>query len=94
MTDLNPAPLTPADLDPARFEPADLAALGEGDLANVPPIRAAAGRRLFPPGPARPPGRALFALLSASGAPIMLADSRAVVLASAVANDLHPVSLH
>ena len=94
MTDLNPAPLTAADLDPARFEPADLAALGEGHLAYVRPIRSDEVRRFFPQAPELSPGLDLFALLSASGAPIMLADSRDVVLANAVANDLHPVSLH
>ncbi len=51
-------------------------------------------RRLFPQAPALTPGLDLFALLSASGAPIMLADSRDAVLANALAQDLQPVSLH
>ena len=73
MTDLNPSPLTPADLDPADFQPADLAALGEGHIAYVRPIRSDEVRRFFPQAPELTPGLDLFALLSASGAPIMLA---------------------
>ncbi|MDP4002457.1 DUF1150 domain-containing protein [Methylobacterium sp. NEAU K] len=94
MTDLNVSPLTPADLDPAEFKPADLAALGEGHIAYVRPIRSDEVRRFFPQAPELMPGLDLFALLSASGEPIMLADSRAVVLANAAAHDLLPVSLH
>ena len=94
MTNLNASPLTPADLDPAEFNPADLAALGEGHIAYVRPIRSDEVRRLFPQAPELMPGLDLFDLLSASGEPIMLADSRDVVLANAVAQDLHAVSLH
>jgi hypothetical protein len=94
MSDLNTAPLTPADLDGAAFQPADLAILGEGHIAYVRPIRSEEVRRLFPQAPDLTPGLDLFALLSASGSPIMLADSRDVVLANALAQDLHPVSLH
>lgn len=89
-----PVSLTPADLDPAEFQPADLAALGEGHIAYVRPIRSDEVRRFFPQAPELTPGLDLFALLSASGAPIMLADSRDVVLANAAAHDLQPVSLH
>ena len=49
---------------------------------------------MFPQAPDLTPGLDLFALLSASGAPILLADSREVVLANAFAHDLQPVSLH
>jgi hypothetical protein len=93
MTD-TPSPLTPADLEPSAFRPADLAALGEGHLAYVRPIRSEEVRQFFPQAPELTPGLDLFALLSASGAPIMLADSREVVLANAFAHDLQPVSLH
>ncbi|MGU3537849.1 BQ00720 family protein [Methylobacterium sp. A54F] len=94
MTELNTSPLTPADLDPADFNPADLAALGEGHLAYVRPIRSDDVKRLFPQAPDLSPGLDLFALLSASGAPILLADSRDVIVANAMAHDLHTVSLH
>ncbi|MDR7036946.1 MULTISPECIES: DUF1150 family protein [Methylobacterium] len=94
MTDLNQNPLTAADLDPAEFNPADLAALGEGHIAYVRPIRSDDVKRFFPQAPELTPGLDLFALLSASGAPILLADSRDVVVANAMAHDLHTVSLH
>ncbi|GEP06985.1 DUF1150 family protein [Methylobacterium oxalidis] len=94
MTELNQNPLTAADLDPAEFNAADLAALGEGHIAYVRPIRSDDVRRFFPQAPELTPGLELFALLSASGAPILLADSRDVVVANAMAHDLHTVSLH
>lgn len=94
MTDLNTSPLTAADLDPAEFNAADLAALGEGHIAYVRSIRSDEVMRLFPQAPQLTPGLDLFALLSASGAPILLADSREVILANAAEHDLLPVSLH
>ncbi|MCJ2127750.1 DUF1150 family protein [Methylobacterium sp. E-045] len=94
MTDFNANPITPADLDPAEFNAADLAALGEGHIAYVRPIRSDEVKRLFPQAPDLTPGMDLFALLSASGSPILLADSRDVIVANAMANDLHAVSLH
>jgi len=94
MTELSQNPLTSVDLDPAEFQPADLAALGEGHIAYVRPIRSDEVKRFFPQAPDLSPGLELFALLSASGAPILLADSRDVVVANAMAHDLHTVSLH
>ncbi|HEV7439871.1 MAG TPA: DUF1150 domain-containing protein [Methylobacterium sp.] len=94
MTDLSQNPITAADLDPAEFQPADLAALGEGHIAYVRPISSDEVKRFFPQAPELTPGLELFALLSASGAPILLADSRDVVVANAMAHDLHTVSLH
>ncbi|AWN42061.1 DUF1150 domain-containing protein [Methylobacterium durans] len=94
MTELNQNPLTPADLDPTEFNAADLAALGEGHIAYVRPIRSDDVKRFFPQAPELTPGLDLFALLSASGAPILLADSRDVIVANAMAHDLHTVSLH
>lgn len=76
------------------FDPADLAALGEGQLAYVKPLRSEELKRLFPQAPQIQPGLQLFALLSASGAPILLADSRDVAVANAWAHDLETVSLH
>ncbi|KQO50037.1 MULTISPECIES: DUF1150 domain-containing protein [unclassified Methylobacterium] len=94
MTDFNANPITQADLDPAEFNAADLAALGEGHIAYVRPIRSDEVKRLFPQAPELSPGLDLFALLSASGAPILLADSRDAIVANAMANDLFAVSLH
>ena len=89
MTELTTTPTPTPD-----FAPAELAALGEGTLAYVRPIRSEEVRRLFPQAPELTPGLDLFALLSASGAPILLADSRDVAVANAVAHDLYAVSLH
>ena len=81
-------------LAPTLFGPGDLAALGEGEVAYVKPMSSDEIRRLFPQAPELAPGLALFALLSASGAPILLTDSRDAAVANAWANDLETVSLH
>ncbi len=75
------------------LEPAELAALGEGQVAYVRPILSDEVRALFPQAPAMAPGLKLFALLSASGSPILLTDSRDAAVANAWANDLQTVSL-
>ena len=76
------------------IDAADLAALGEGQVAYVRPMISDEVRQLFPQAPAMQPGLKLFALLSASGAPILLADSRDAALANAWAHDLQTVSVH
>lgn len=76
------------------IEPADLAALGEGQVAYVKPLRSDELRQLFPQAPQMAPGLQLFALLSASGTPILVADTRDAALANAWAHDLATVSLH
>jgi len=76
------------------IKPSDLAALGEGQVAYVRPLRSDDVRRLFPQAPQIQPGLQLFALLSASGAPIVLTDSRDAAVANAWANDLETVSVH
>jgi len=75
------------------LDPAELAALGEGQVAYVRPIRSDEVNALFPQAPAMAPGLNLFALLSASGTPILLTDSRDAALANAWAHDLQTVSL-
>ena len=81
-------------VQPIRLSPADLAALGEGQVAYVKPMSSDDVRRLFPQAPELAPGLPLFALLSASGAPILLTDSRDAAVANAWAHDLQTVSLH
>ena len=76
------------------FNPAELAAWGEGQVAYVKALRSDEVHRLFPQVSQIQPGLQLFALLSASGAPIMLTDSRDAAVANAWANDLQTVSLH
>ena len=78
----------------APIEVADLAVLGEGHVAYVKPIRSEQVRQFFPQAPELAPGLELFALLSASGAPIMLTDSRDAAVANAWAHDLQTVGLH
>ena len=88
-------PTSDTHLSAARsFAPADLAALGEGQIAYVRPIRSDDVRAIFPQAPELAPGLQLFALLSASGAPIMLTDSRDTAVANAWAHDLQTVSLN
>ncbi len=90
ITTINFVSETPVpQLDQATF-----AALGEGQLAYVKPMLSDDVRRLFPQAPALEPGLSLFALLSASGAPILLTDSRDTAIANAWAHDLQPVSLN
>jgi hypothetical protein len=79
---------------PIHFGPADLAALGEGEVAYVKPMSSDEISRLFPQAPELAPGLALFALLSASGTPILLTDTRDAAVANAWAHDLETVSLH
>ena len=76
------------------IEVADLAVMGEGHVAYVRPMRSEDVRKYFPEAPELQPGLELFALLSASGAPIMLTDSRDAAVANAWAHDLQTVSLH
>jgi len=77
-----------------KLDAAQLAALGEGQVAYVKPLRSDEVRRLFPQAPQLAPGLQLFALLSASGEPIMLTDSRDAAIANAWQHDLETVSLH
>ncbi|MGY2046949.1 BQ00720 family protein [Methylobacterium sp. JK268] len=83
MTDLHPT-----------IDPAALASLGEGHVAYVRPMSAAEVKRLFPQAPDLSPGLSVFALLSASGAPILLTDSRDAAIANAWAHDLQALSVH
>ena len=75
-------------------DPRELAMLGEGQIAYVRPVDAAQIRTLFPQAPELQPGTTLFALLSASGTPILVAGTRDAAEATAWANDLRTVSLH
>lgn len=86
--------MTDHDTTPIRLDPAQLAALGEGQVAYVKPMRSDEVRRLFPQAPQLAPGLQLFALLSASGTPIMLTDSRDAAVANAWQHDLQTVGLH
>ena len=88
MTDTNTL------IDEFTKDPKNLAALGEGEVAYVKPLMSEQVRAIFPNAPALQTGMRLFAVLSASGTPIMLTDSHDAAVANAIANDLRPVSLH
>ena len=72
----------------------ELASLGLGEMAYVKPMEADEVARLFPQAPKLQPGMQLFALVSASGEPILLTDNRDAAVANAWAHDLTMVSLH
>ncbi len=71
-----------------------LSQLGEGLIAYVKPLTSNEIGAMFPYIPGVQPGLQLFALLGASGKPLMLTDSRDAALANALQNELHMVSLH
>lgn len=79
---------------PATISPETLAALGEGQVAYVRTVQSEDAADLFPDVPELAPGHRLYALLSANGTPIMLADSAQAVLANAMENNLATVSVH
>ena len=92
MTDLTQD--TTANPAAPAFDATAFAALGEGQIAYVKPISSDEVRRIFPQAPELAPGLSLFALLSASGSPILLTDSRDTAIANAWAHDLQTVSLN
>jgi hypothetical protein len=82
-----PAPITSITQE-------QLAQIGEGQVAYLKLMRSEDIRKAFPQAPDLAPGLKLFALLSADGTPILLADSRAAALANAWEHELETVSLH
>ncbi|MEM8551582.1 MAG: DUF1150 domain-containing protein [Pseudomonadota bacterium] len=71
-----------------------LAALGEGHVAYVRQLRSEDVQTVFPGAPDIEPGMDIWALLSAAGTPIVLADTPQAVLANAMEHNLTTVSLH
>jgi hypothetical protein len=72
----------------------DFAALGGGEIAYLRAVRSEDVKRLFPHAPEIQPGLDLWVLLSATGEPIMLTDSKAAAIAGAHEKDLETVSVH
>ena len=69
--------------------------LGEGLVAYLKPVRTEELGAIFPEVPQGiEPGMQLFALLGASGKPLVLTDSKDAALANAMQNALHMVSVH
>ncbi len=86
------APHDPAA--PNHVTQEELAQIGEGEVAYLKLMMSEEIRRAFPQAPDLAPGLKLFALLSADGTPILLADSKAAALANAWEHELETVSLH
>jgi hypothetical protein len=76
------------------ISPETLAALGSGQVAYVRSFQSEEVKALFPQAPNLAPGHKLWALLSADGTPIVLADTPQAVLANAAENNLVTVSVH
>lgn len=73
---------------------ATLAAIGDGQIAYLKPIKSDDVATMFPGAPAIAPGLNLFALLAADGTPIIITDSRDAAIANAWEHNLETVSLH
>jgi hypothetical protein len=74
--------------------PEQFAQMGEGEVAYLKLMRSEDIREAFPEAPQLQPGLKLFALLSADGSPILLADTKAAALANAWEHELQTVSVH
>ncbi|MGA8172601.1 MAG: DUF1150 domain-containing protein [Methylocystis sp.] len=77
-----------------QLTPEQFAHLGDGAIAYVRSMRSEDVTRLYPQAPEIGPGVTVFALLSADGTPIVLADTKEGALANAWENKLMTVSLH
>lgn len=77
-----------------KMSPETLAALGSGHVAYVRTFSSEEVNRLFPRTPDMEPGQKLWALLSADGTPIVLADTPQAILMNAMENNLITVSVH
>ena len=76
------------------FTDEQFAGLGGGAIAYVRPIRSEDVAKLLPQAPELEPGHTLFALFSAAGEAIVLAEDRDMLIANAMQNDLQTVSVH
>lgn len=79
--------------EPART-PEALAAMGGGELAYLRAFRAAELRHLFPQAAELHPSVQLYGLFAADGSPLMLADSRDLVISGAWQHDLDMATVH
>lgn len=77
-----------------KMSPQTLASLGAGHVAYVRTFLSEEVNALFPQAPSMEPGQRLWALLSADGTPIVLADTPHAVMANAAENNLTTVSVH
>lgn len=77
-----------------EITPENLASLGEGHIAYVRAMKSEDVTRLFPGAPELAPGHRIWALLSANGTPIMLADNPSAIEENAMEQNLATVSVH
>jgi hypothetical protein len=82
--------------NPLLFTPEQFAHLGDGQVAYVKPMTLEDVQKAFPQVQVQgvQPGMKLFALLSATGMPLMLTDSRDAAIANAWEHQLQTVSVH
>lgn len=83
-----------ANIEFRNLKASEFAELGEGTVAYVKQMNSEDVARVFPQVEALEPGLRLYALLSASGQPILLADSESVAVANAWEAELMTVTLH
>ncbi len=79
---------------PPPLTPEVFAHLGEGQVAYVREVKSEDLGHLVPDAPAVPPGVRLWALVGATGTPILISDDRDTAIAGAEENDLVMVALH
>jgi hypothetical protein len=72
----------------------EFARLGDGQVAYVKRVDSDQARNLFPALSGLPEGIDLYAVLSADGTPLGLADSRSSAISSVYEYELEPVSVH
>ncbi len=82
---------TVADTGMSASEFADF---GDGQLSYVRPMTSEQFEVAFPDAPEIPPGLKIWALLNANGAPIVVGDSKDVVISNAWEHELVPMSVH
>lgn len=82
------------EINETEISPQTLANLGTGYVAYVRTFSSEEVNALFPQAPSMAPGQKLWALLSADGSPIVLADTPQAVLQNAAENNLMTVSVH
>ena len=72
----------------------ELAQLGDGEVAYIKQLDHDIAKKLFPALSGTLKGIDLYAVLGADGTPLALTDSRHAAIASAIENDLVPLSVH
>ena len=78
----------------ACMSPSEFANFGDGQLTYVRPMTSKQFETAFPDAPEIPGGLKIWALLNANGSPIVVGDSRDVVISNAWEHELEPMSVH